>query len=62
MIITAYHGTSSKIEYFDLNHLGIGQGQSVFAGIYFTTDKNSATDYAQMDSERTGRPPRVYAA
>lgn len=62
MIITAYHGTSSKIEYFDLNHLGVGQGQSVFAGIYFTTDKNSAIDYAQMDSERTGRPPRVYAA
>jgi len=62
MIITAYHGTSSKIEYFDLNHLGSSQGQSVFAGIYFTTDKNSALDYAQLDSEKTGKPPRVYAA
>lgn len=62
MIITAYHGTSSKIEYFDLNHLGSGQGQSVFAGIYFTTDKNSALDYAKLDSKETGKPPRVYVA
>lgn len=62
MIINAYHGTSYEIEYFDLSHLGSGEGQSVFAGIYFTTDKNKALDYAELSSQKTGNPPRVYAA
>ena len=62
MIITAYHGTSSEIEFFDLSYLGSGQGQSVFAGIYFTTDLNRAKDFAELSSQKTGNPPRVYAA
>lgn len=62
MIITAYHGTSFNIDFFNLDYLGKGQGQSIFAGIYFTTDKGSAEEYAKLSSEKTGNPPRVYVA
>lgn len=62
MIITAYHGTSFNIDFFNLDYLGKGQGQSIFAGIYFTTDKGSAEEYARLSSEKTGNPPRVYVA
>lgn len=62
MIENVYHGTSYKIEYWDMHHLGIGEGQSVFPGVYFTKNKQSAMQYAKMSSQKTGKPPRVYAA
>lgn len=62
MIYTAYHGTSHDIEFFDLTHLGENQGQSVFAGIYFTTDFLRAKEYANLSSEKTSKPPKIYVA
>lgn len=59
---TAYHGTSYPIEYFNLEHLGEHQGQTIFSGIYFTTSLTEAKDYAILSSERTGNKPRLYVA
>lgn len=58
----AYHGTSYKIDYFNMNHAGKGQGQSIMPGIYWATNKQEALRYAEMSSEKTGQPPRVYIA
>ena len=59
---TAYHGTSYPIEYFNLEHLGEHQGQTIFSGIYFTTSLTEAKEYAILSSERTGNKPRLYVA
>lgn len=61
MILHAYHGTSYKIEYFDVNHLKISQGASVGPGVYFTKNLQEAKQYAQLSSQKTGDPERVYA-
>lgn len=62
MIIHAYHGTSYKIEFFDVSHLKAGQGNSVGPGVYFTKNLEEAKQYAQLSSQKTGKPERVYAA
>ena len=59
---TAYHGTSYPIEYFNLDHLGEHQGQTIFSGIYFTTSLVEAKDYALLSSKKTGNPPRLFVA
>lgn len=59
---TAFHGTSYPIEYFNLEHLGEHQGQTIFSGIYFTTSLTEAKEYATLSSEKTKLPPKLYVA
>lgn len=57
-----YHGTSYGIEYWDFTHVGTGEGNSVFPGIYFTPNYQEALEYAKLSSQKTGNPPIVYVA
>lgn len=57
-----YHGTSYPIEKWNFEHLGQGEGNSVFPGIYFTPNRQEALQYAELSSQKTGMPPRVYVA
>ena len=62
MILIGYHGTNTEIEVFDLNHLGSGQGQSRFPGIYFSENFEVAKDYSNLAVDKNGGQPRVYVA
>lgn len=62
MIKIGYHGTNQKIEFFDLEHLGKNQGQSVFPGIYFASSYNEALQWAQLAVQKSGGEPVVYIA
>lgn len=62
MILIGYHGTNTEIEAFDLNHLGSGQGQSRFPGIYFSENFEAAKNYSNLAVDKNGGEPRVYVA
>lgn len=62
MILIGYHGTNTEIEVFDLNHLGSGQGQSRFPGIYFSENFEAAKNYSNLAADKNGGEPRVYVA
>lgn len=62
MILIGYHGTNTEIEVFDLNHLGSGQGQSRFPGIYFSENFEAAKNYSGLAVNENGGEPRVYVA
>ena len=62
MILIGYHGTNTEIEVFDLNHLGSGQGQSRFPGIYFSENFEAAKNYSNLAVDKNGGQSRVYVA
>lgn len=62
MILIGYHGTNIEIEVFDLDHLGSGQGQSRFPGIYFSENFGVAKEYSNLAVDKNGGQPRVYVA
>ena len=62
MVYIGYHGTNTKIEAWDLEHLGSGQGQSIFPGIYFATSYLKAKEWADIRVEQSGGKPVVYIA
>lgn len=62
MIKIGYHGTNKEIEHWNLENLGKNQGQSIFPGIYFADDYNSALNWAKITAENKGGEPIVYIA
>lgn len=62
MILIGYHGTNTEIEVFDLDHLGSGQGQSRFPGIYFSENFEAAKNYSNLAVDKNGGESRVYVA
>ena len=62
MIKIGYHGTNTKIDAFDLSHLGKNQGQTIFPGIYFSTNYQDAFNFAKLAVEKSGGSSVVYIA
>ena len=50
--LVLYHGTASEFRDFDLSRVGATDDGYMGVGIYFTTDRRDASNYATMASDR----------